>query len=178
MMRAASRASEPYFDGEAVGSFSLNLHSSPLHSDPPDSAWLSEPQATVLSIDPSLSATKLSFGVDREGDRRDLERSFAALLQQADGSHVLVVAGGDGYEIESLQFTIPTSVQSGQTLPGQFEKQTCVGSYGSQEIHGSLKLSALATTIGQELQFDLRVRVSPNWSYNAVGPVSVRRESD
>lgn len=151
---------------------------SPLDGDPPDSNWLSEPNAIVLKLDASLSTERLTLIEDRHNYRRDLERPSAVLLERADRTHVFVLAAGDGFESSALEFTIPATAQAGQKLHGKFGSMSCFGPLRSPQIHGSLTLSALPSRVGDELHFELHASVSPNWRYDAAGPVSVRRESD
>lgn len=152
---------------------------SPLWQDPPDPKWRAEPRSPRLSFDPRIEHATLRLGTRRSSERGDAldydayERIWARMLRHQDGSHTLTVSGLNLRDGESWSLTLPKEAHWTSTLRGEFQASSLEHRHRTQEIHGTLTLSANPSRGLDQLHFELRARVSPNWEIHALGPVEI-----
>jgi hypothetical protein len=155
------------------------LKLSPLWQDPPDQQWRAEPCSPRLRCDPQLEHPSLRLGTRRSSERGDAidyeayERISARMLRHQDGTHTLVVAGLNFRDGETWSLTLTRDALGSPLLRGEFQASSLEHRHRTEEMHGTLTLSAIPNRDLDQLHFELRARVSPNWEIHAEGPVEI-----
>lgn len=150
-----------------------------LWQDPADSQWRAEPRSPRLRCDPQLEHATLRLGTRRNSERGDAidyeayERISARMLRHQDGTHTLTVSGLNLRDGETLSLTLTRDALGSPLLRGEFQASSPEHRHRTEEIHGTLTLSAIPNRDLDPLYFELRARVSPNWEIHALGPVEI-----